>query len=288
VSLRTVFDSLSRIDELNFLLTNRIPRRIATLAMGRFSRIEHPFVRDPSIALFRFFCDELELHEAKKSRFKSLHDCFVRELKPGARPIERDGRSLVSPCDGIIGAHGRIDGARAFQAKGFPYRLPDLLPDPALVEKLSDGRFVTLRLKANMYHRFHAPDDLRVTRVTYVSGDVWNVNPPALARIRDLYCRNERVVLEARTAGGTELALVAVAAILVASVRLRFLDVTMNLRYRGPNVIDCDAPAARGEELGHFEHGSTILLFTPPGFEMVPGTGDGRLIRMGQPLLQRT
>jgi phosphatidylserine decarboxylase len=288
MTLRAAFDRLSRIEELNFLVTNRIPRRIATLAMGRFSRIEHPLVRAVSIRLFRFFCDDLALHEAKKTTFTSLHDCFTRELKTGARPIDADERFLVSPCDAIVGSHGNVDGASVFQAKGFPYGLADLLPSPTLASKFRDGAYITLRLKASMYHRFHAPDSCRITRVTYVSGDVWNVNPPALARVRNLYCRNERVIIEARTTDGAELALVAVAAVLVASVRLRFLDVTMHLRYRGPNVIECDARVARGEELGHFEHGSTILVFVPSGFGIAPGVAEGRLIRMGQPLLRRT
>ncbi len=286
--MESVIDRVSRSEELNFLLTNRIPRRLATRFMGWWSGLRNPLVRDASLWAFRTFCDDVDLSEAKQSRFGSLHECFVRELKPGARPVDPDPAVLASPCDAIVGAHGRIEGTRVFQAKGFPYRLEDLLPDPALVAAHAGGTYVTLRIKAGFYHRFHAPDDLHVERVTYVSGDTWNVNPVALARVERLFCRNERVVLHGRTPrDGQPLTLVAVAAILVASVRLHFLDVLLHLRYRGPNVIPCNARLQRGQELGWFQHGSTILVFAPAGYELCPGLAEGVRIDAGQRLLRR-
>src|SRR5215472_16527719 len=92
-------------EDINFLLTNRIPRRLATRFMGWFSKIENPVVRKASIALWRLFAD-LDLSEARSNNFRSLHDCFTRELKEGARPVDRDPDTVVSPCDAIVGAHG--------------------------------------------------------------------------------------------------------------------------------------------------------------------------------------
>jgi phosphatidylserine decarboxylase len=135
-----------------------------------------------------------------------------------------------------------------------------------------------------MYHRFHAPHDLHVTGVTYFSGDTWNVNPIALARVEKLFCRNERALIRAQLASGHELLLVPVAAVLVASIRLHFADVTLHLRYRGPNVIPCAARIAKGEEMGWFEHGSTIIVLAPPGFSILRKTNDR--IRAGEPLLR--
>jgi phosphatidylserine decarboxylase len=138
-----------------------------------------------------------------------------------------------------------------------------------------------------MYHRFHAPHDGRIEHVTYLSGDTWNVNPIALARVERLFCRNERAVLRLRLArGGHRLAIVPVAAILVASLRLHFLDVLLHLRYRGPNEMPCDTAVAKGQELGWFEHGSTIIVFAPRGFELAEGIRSGTGIRMGQPLMR--
>ena len=250
VTLRKLFQQLMNQERLNFLLTNRIPRRSLTIFMGWFSKIEHPFVRDFSIGVWRRFAD-IRLIEAKKSHFTSLHDCFIRELKPGLRPIDPDAQILTSPCDGIVGACGAINGVQVFQAKGFPYRLTDLIGDADVVERYRDGSYVTIRITSSMYHRFHAPLDCRVQRVNYLSGDTWNVNPIALKRVENLFCKNERAVVHAtHTESGKEVLLVAVAAVLVASIRLHFLDVLLHLRYRGPNEMRCDATFKKGDEMG--------------------------------------
>jgi phosphatidylserine decarboxylase len=275
-------------EDVNFLVTNRLPRRFATQAMGRFSRIRQPLVRDLSIRAWRFFSD-VDLSDAATSRFASLHDAFTRALVPGARPADPDPDVIASPCDAIVGAHGRIDGDRLYQIKGFPYRLGDLIPDPAVVERFRDGHFVTLRLTAAMYHRFHAPHDVQVDAVTYISGDCWNVNPIALKRVEKLFCRNERAVIEARlSATGEPILLVPVAAILVACIRLAFLNTEKALREGGPRRIACDVAVPKGTEMGWFEHGSTIILFVPPDFELVAGIVEGQPIRAGQALLRRS
>ena len=111
--------------------------------MGWFSRIEQPLVRDLSIALFGLFAGDLRLHEAKRSNFASLHDCFVRELKDGVRPLDRDPEVLVSPCDGIVGAFGAIDGTKLLQAKGSDYSLEELLDDRMAAERFRGGMYVT-------------------------------------------------------------------------------------------------------------------------------------------------
>jgi phosphatidylserine decarboxylase len=272
-------------EDINFLLTNRIPRRLATRFIGWLSLVEQPLIRDACIGLWRLFSD-LDLSEAKKTHFRSMHDCFTRELKEGARPIDPTPDILVSPCDAIVGACGAIAGTRLYQAKGFPYTLDDLLCDRDLVETYRNGRYVTLRLTAGMYHRFHAPHDCHVDRVTYVSGDTWNVNPIALQRIERLFCKNERVVIRTTLATSDSVALVLVAAVLVASIRLHFLDVLLSLKHRGPNVIPCDASFHKGDELGWFQHGSTAIVFAPDGYALCDGVREGARIRMGEPLLR--
>jgi phosphatidylserine decarboxylase len=138
-----------------------------------------------------------------------------------------------------------------------------------------------------MYHRFHAPHDCRIDQVIYRSGDTWNVNPIALKRIERLFCKNERAVLRTKlTASGDPVTLVAVAAILVASIRLNCLDIVLNLQHRGPNVIACDARYRKGEELGRFEHGSTIIVFAPKNFSLCDHVREGASIRVGEPLMR--
>ena len=285
MTVRSRIGAILQQEDINFLLTNRIPRRLATRLVGWFSQIEQPLVRDLSIAAWRLFAD-LHLEEAKKERFASLHDCFIRELKPGARPVCDDPRVLASPCDAIVGACGRLDRVQLLQAKGFPYTLYDLLGDPAVVNAYRDAAYATLRITSSMYHRFHAPHDCAVEQVAYIPGDVWNVNPPALKRVEKLFCKNERAMIRTRLeAGGHEVLLVPVAAVLVASIRLHFLDVLLHLRYRGPNVIACDARFAKGDEMGWFQHGSTILVFAPAGFSLHESVREGAAIRAGEPLM---
>jgi phosphatidylserine decarboxylase len=272
-------------EDINFLLTNRIPRRLLTQFMGWLSRIEQPWLCAACISLWRLFSD-LDLSEAKQSRFRSLHECFTRELKDGARPIDPEPGVLVSPCDALIGACGEVRDGSVLQAKGFPYPLLDLLGDAGLVRHYQGGCYATLRLTSGMYHRFHAPATCRVEQVNYISGDTWNVNPIALRRIERLFCKNERAVIRCRLPSGELLTLVPVAAILVASMRLRFLDVLLHLRHPGPNVIACDAPLRRGEEMGWFEHGSTIIMFAPRGMRFCEAVREGGRIRMGQALMR--
>jgi phosphatidylserine decarboxylase len=285
VTTRSILSRVFLQEDLNFLLTNRIPRHLATRAVGWFSKIENPVLSRLSIGLWRLFAD-VDLNEAAQSEFVSLNDCFTRKLKDGARPIDADPAILTSPCDAIVGASGQIEGDQLIQAKGFPYTLMDLLGDPELVRLYRDGRYVTLRLTSSMYHRFHAPHDCRVEQVTYVSGDTWNTNPIAINRVERLFCKNERAIVRTRLeASGALVTLVPVASILVASIRFHFLDVLFHLKYSGPHVIACDAAFRKGDEMGWFELGSTIIVFAPAGFRLCDGVAPGVEIRMGRPLL---
>ena len=285
MTVKTLIAALTQQEDLNFLLTNRIPRAALTRFIGWFSKIENPLVRDVSIGLWRLFSD-LDLSEAKKTHFKSLHDCFTRELKPGLRPADQNPKIVVSPSDAIIGAFGTIRDGELFQIKGAPYSLSDLVGDPAVVEAHRNGRFVTLRLTSSMYHRFHSPHDCHVDEVRLIHGDTWNVNPIALKRIEKLFCKNERAVIRTRLKSGEPLTLVPVAAILVASIRLHFLDLVLNGRTRGRLVYPCDVDVSKGDELGWFEHGSTIIVLAPSHFEFCDNVTEWGRIRAGQPLLQ--
>jgi len=281
-------DRLARLgqqEDLNFLLTNRIPRVATTRFMAKVAAVENPVAARASIALMRLFAKP-NLAEASQARFSSLQECFIRELKPGSRNIDPDPAVMVSPCDAIVGSCGPISGIELIQAKGFPYTLMDLLADESLVETYRDGTYATLRLTAGMYHRFHAPDDCKVHQVTYISGDTWNTNPIALARVEKLFCKNERAVIRT-TVDKHPITIVPVASILVASLRLHCVDVLLHLKHKGPNVIPCTASYKRGEQMGWFQLGSTIIVFAPKGFDLAEGIRTGETIRMGQALMRK-
>lgn len=286
MTVRTLLAGITQHEKLNFILTNRIPRRTATRFVGWLSKIEQPLIRDLSMAIWRQFSN-LDLSEAKKTQFRSLHDCFIRELKDGARPIDRRPDIIASPCDAIVGAMGTVENDLMLQVKGSTYALSELVRDPALVAAYRNGRYVTLRLTASMYHRFHAPYDLRVEQVSHIAGDTWNVNPATLKAMPRVFCRNERAVLQLRLAGGEHmLTLVPVAAILVASLRLNFMDMPQDRRHHAPWIKPCDVALSKGDEMGWFEHGSTIIVLAPPGFTPCDAVVEGRTIRMGEALLR--
>jgi len=286
MTVTSLITALTAQEDVNFLLTNRIPRAAVTRFMGWFSKIENPYLCAASIALWRLFSD-LDLSEAKKSEFKSLHDCFTRELKEGLRRFDPDPHLVTSPSDAIVGAHGSVEDTELFQIKGAPYSLKDLLGLDELVDTHRNGRFVTLRLTSSMYHRFHAPADLHVERVTFISGDTWNVNPIALKRIEKLFCKNERAVIETHLSSGEAFTIVPVAAILVASLRLHCIGRTLNAQTKGPTVFPCDVSVKKGDELGWFEHGSTIILLMPDRFEFCANVREGARIKAGEPLLRK-
>lgn len=284
--LRAAITKFTQQEDINFLLTNRIPRRLATRFFGWFSQLEHPLVRDLSIGVWRLFAD-LDLTDARDRRFRSLHDCFIRRLREGARPIDADPELLVSPCDAIVGASGAVKDGKVLQIKGFPYALRELLGDDEHANIYRNGCYVTLRLTSAMYHRFHAPHDCRVEFVTYIAGDTWNVNPIALKRIEQLFCKNERALIRARLSRtGHAITLVPVAAILVASIRLSFLGASVDIRRGGARTISLDVALRKGDEMGWFQHGSTIIVFAPYGFALSDGLREGSTIRVGQPLMR--
>ncbi len=284
--IRRALSKLARNDRLNFVLTNHIPRRLAGWWVGRISRSENRLVCAVSLWVWRCFAD-LDLGDAERTRFRSMHDCFTRRLKPGARPLDLDPAVLVSPCDAIVGAFGTVTGGQALQVKGMDYALADLLDDADHAATLEGGSFVTLRLTSAMYHRFHAPHDCRVEQVRHVFGDCWNVNPPTLRRVRRLFCRNERVVVRAAlSASGRPLTLVAVAAILVSGIRLSFLPLGTDGRLPIRRRHGCDAALAKGAEMGWFEHGSTLIVLAPRGLAVADTVREGDRIRMGQRLLR--
>jgi phosphatidylserine decarboxylase len=276
------------LDALNFLLTNRIPRRLATTLAGRVAKIESRLFTSVGIRVWQAFGGSLALDDAATRDFTSLESVFTRRLKPGARPVDPTPDVLVSPCDAIVGAHGVVEDGMAIQAKGLAYPLGDLLLDRRLVERHRGGRFVTLRLRSTMYHRFHAPCDGRVASVLWIGGDTWNVNPAALRRVERLFCRNERVVLDIVPRDlACAVTLVAVAAILVASVHLECLGTTPRSADGRVARYECHSPIRKGDELGHFRNGSTIVVFASDGFEPCASLTSGATVRAGEPILRR-
>lgn len=202
---------------------------------------------------------------------------FTRPLKPGARPL---AAGIVAPADGWVSARGRLERGLMTQVKGRRYPLDELLGEAV---GWSDGHYATIYLSPGDYHRFHAPCDLRVLSVRRLPGDLLSTNLQAVAATDRVYCRNERLVLRADSAYGP-LYLVAVGATVVGRARVALAGLVADHRDAvGPERrFDPPVAVAKGDELGCFEMGSTVILvFASPH---LAAAGDVTRIRVGETL----
>jgi phosphatidylserine decarboxylase len=271
-----------------------LPKNGLSRLAGRFASLRLPGrLQRAEIRLFARLAD-VNVEEASDpiESYESLQRFFARALREGARPIAGDSMSLVAPCDGAWGAAGRIERGTLLQVKGRTYSVAELLGDVDLAEQYEAGCFATFYLSPRDYHRFHTPAAGRMTRVDYCPGSLWPVNAIGLQGIDRLFARNERICayLEidqgaAATTTPPPIALVAVGATMVGSVRLAFDDLRTNVsgaRAERRDLGDRAPNFARGEQWGHFEFGSTIIMLTPPErFEINPQP-IGRPLTLGE------
>ncbi len=221
---------------------------------------------------------ELELHQ-----YPTFAEFFARRLKPGLRPVEGGERVVVAPVDGTVSQVGYVERGTCLQAKGISYTLEPLLQDKAAATHFEGGAFATLYLSPRDYHRVHAPLSGKIEGYTYIPGEFWPVNPTSVRIRQDLFCRNERLVHYLRTLAG-RCAVVQVGATCVARIRASYDSMVTHSRqpartHRYPTPI----PISKGEELGVFEMGSTVILLFEKGRvrwdeSLVPGAS----VQMGR------
>jgi phosphatidylserine decarboxylase len=270
-------------------LVRRAPKRMYVAAIGWSARRVLPrFLRRPMYGAFASAVgarvDEAEL---PLDDYPTFGDFFARGLRAGARSIAPDRDAIVSPCDGTVAASGTVTGGRLIQAKGRDYTLEELVVDPELAARLDGGTYVTVYLSPRDYHRVHAPVDGRITGYDYVPGALLPVNRLFSRQVDRLLARNERVVLRLETDAGT-MALVMVAATGVGNMRLEHADLwSVDLRARGrrhgqrlaePPRVD------RGDELGAFHLGSTVVLLSEPGAMQLEPVPVETPVRFGDPI----
>lgn len=267
-----------------------LPKNAMSRAMGRFAAIAWPGpLQRAEIRLFARLAG-VDLSEARDDvgDFATLQQFFTRALAPGVRPIEGDEDVLVSPCDGAWGASGRIEDGTLLQVKGRRYRVADLLGHEAWAADYEGGCYATFYLSPRDYHRFHTPAAGRIERIDYLPGALWPVNEIGLQGVEGLFARNERICAELSledSEAGPGLLMIAVGATMVGSVRLSFDELCTNVPGGRPVTrrLERHPPTfARGEEWGHFEFGSTIVLLTPPGGPTIEPRPVGTALRLGE------
>ncbi|MDX1515573.1 MAG: archaetidylserine decarboxylase [Woeseiaceae bacterium] len=273
---------------LQFLL----PRHWLTAIVHRVARIRVRWVKDALIRGFiRIYKVDLAEIAAEVPRdYRHFNDFFIRELAPGARPIAADPRAIVSPVDGTVSMAGTLNGDRLLQAKGIDYTLDDLLViDLDAARAFDDGLFATIYLAPYNYHRVHMPVDGELVAAHYIPGDLFSVNDRTAAHVNGLFRRNERLNLHFRTAHGPG-ALIFVGALNVGSITTPW---TGEIRPRKRGVAEPQklrrAPRslARGDLLGWFNMGSTVIVLLPRGAaDWHPALTGGSTLRMGQAIGQ--
>ena len=264
-----------------------LPRNLLSRAAGRFAaaRLPRALVQAQILAFARAVgVDLTEVRDPLES-FASLQEFFTRALREGVRPVDPARDALVSPCDGAFGESGTVRDGQLLQLKGRPYGLRELLGSHEDAVAFEGGAYATLYLSPRDYHRFHAPSDALVERVTYLPGTLWPVNRLGLESVDGLFAQNERVCAFMRASPGDALlCLVAVGATLVGKVRVRFDAIETNLA--GAGVIRRSYPGgialAKAEEWGRFEFGSTLVLLAERGKIELDARPPGAPVRLGE------
>jgi phosphatidylserine decarboxylase len=275
-------------DELFALLQKALPQHLLSRGMHALARSRQPVVRNAILRTVLRSYPQIDMHEALQPdpfAYDSFNAFFTRELRPGARPIVTDARTLAAPVDGTVSQLGATQAGQLLQAKGMQYSCAGLLADTPSAGRYLGGSFACLYLAPYNYHRIHMPCDgvLRATR--YVPGQLFSVNAATARTVPDLFARNERVVCDFDTDDGP-LCLVLVGALFVGSIETVYAgEINPPPGRRGQvRAIDAGVGRAfkRGEELGRFNMGSTVILLTGNPATFAPRVEPTEPVRLGQ------
>ncbi len=231
----------------------------------------------------RIYRIDMGQFQAPPDGFATFNEFFTRPLRPDARPVEPAPDRAVSPVDGRVGASGKITHGRLIQAKGLDYGLAELLAGGAEEETYEGGSFLTLYLSPRDYHRIHSPCAGRALRYAYTPGELWTVGPSGVGSVPGLFTRNERLLTVLDTAWG-EVLLIAVGAMVVGRIKVTYGAITSNLAGAQPAAATLAKPypLAKGQELGRFELGSTVILIFPRGAVELDDLQAGQPLLLGQ------
>lgn len=245
-------------------ITKFLPRNHLSYFVGKLVHWRGPQIwAEITIRIFaKIFHINLDEAEKPVREYPSLGDFFVRKLKPGVRPIAAQA-AAVHPADSQISQHGRIHGGRMIQAKGREFQVQDLLVSSEATKIYQNGYFITYYLCPTDYHRVHAPVSGLITKVTHVPGELWPVNKWSVENVHDLFSVNERIIVEIASDYGPA-SVVFVGATNVGQIELSFdpsfrgnqltLSKIRTVEYKTP------LPIEKGQELGMFRMGSTVVM----------------------------
>lgn len=265
-----------------------LPHHALSRLLGHLTHCRNPVVKNALIKGFiRLY--QVDLDEAAQSdpaQYACFNDFFTRALKTGVRPLAANEASLLSPADGVVSQSGRLTAGQLIQAKGKTYDLTRLLGgSPERAAPFMNGHFATIYLSPKDYHRLHMPLAGTLKEMILVPGRLFSVNQTTSEQVPDLYGRNERVIAVFDTEIGP-MALVLVGALFVASIETTWHGVVtppQGQSIKAWNYPNTPPALARGEEMGRFNMGSTIIvLFGPEAIDWQESLMPGTAIRMGE------
>lgn len=292
-----LYNSVGQILELSTLLNwlkikfqYILPKHLLSRLVGRLAAAEAGSVTTTLIKLFvkQYKVDMAEAKESDPKHYKTFNEFFTRELKEEARPICEDEKHLAMSVDGTVSQLGQIDYDQIFQAKGHNYSLTALLGgNPDIAEPFKGGDFATIYLSPKDYHRIHMPMDGVLTDMIYVPGELFSVNPLTTENVPGLFARNERVVCVFESAKG-KFVIVLVGATIVASIETIWAGTVTpptgkNIQHwRYPSDSENTISLKKGEEMGLFKLGSTIVACFEPDMIEFNGQSSGDMTRLGE------
>jgi phosphatidylserine decarboxylase len=268
------------------LLNTIIPTRLLSRIGGHLARVHWPkWILRPFLRWYIAHYG-VDMSEAEKriEEYQCFLDFFVRRLRVDVRPIDPANNAIVSPVDGVASASGLIDGDVLFLAKGYHYKLQELLGDPVVASDFLNGSFVTIYLSPKDYHRIHCPYEAELQSLNYVPGKLLPVNPPSVSFFPKLFAQNERLTTYYSIASGGRFALVKIGATNVGRIRLAHHPyITNDWHWPRPftHTFNPTIHISKAQEIGMFEFGSTVIMLFSPGFILDVIEPD-TILRMGQ------
>ena len=273
-------------DRIAVILQYLLPKQALTVFAGKVANARGGAW---TARLIRWFVARYKVNMAEAANsdirsYATFNDFFTRALRSDARPLAQ--AAFICPVDGAISQFGRMENDQLFQAKGHTYSSTALLGgDRDLAAQFQDGSFATLYLSPRDYHRIHMPCDGRLTRMIYVPGDLFSVNPVTARGVPGLFARNERVVCVFEAAHGA-FVLTLVGATIVGSMATVWHGLVNPPRTREVRVWEYDKQQVllkKGDEMGRFLLGSTVvMLFPKNALQFNPQWAPAQAVRMGE------
>lgn len=263
-------------------LQHLVPQHGLSRCLGAFAAAGNGVVKRLLINAFRsaYRIDMTEFEGDSAEDFTSFNDFFTRALVADSRPMPDDPKLAVSPADGTVSQVGAIAAGCLMQAKGREYSVAELLGCPDFADDLADGSFVTIYLAPHNYHRFHAPCSGRLVESIEIPGRLFSVNGVTERHVDRLFARNERLVLRIGASFG-EYAMVLVGAMIVASIRVTWPGPISPYRRRTSRKPE-GVVFERGDEVGAFLLGSTVIVLFPHGaVDLADSVEPGLPVRVG-------